>query len=120
MARESAQALCDEALAGTSPTHARATAERIDAMLGAPDITPGDRGALLAARAEGLGCVLTTLLCQEEPAVRELLAIPDPWYTAAAIPIGYPVGGGHGPIRRHPPERMAYADTWGEAYARGD
>ena len=34
--------------------------------------------------------------------------------TAAAIPIGYPVRGGHGPIARRAPEKLAFADTWGE------
>ena len=46
--------------------------------------------------------------------VRKLLAIPDPWYTAAAIPIGYPVGRGHGPLIRRPVEQLAYLDTWGK------
>lgn len=57
---------------------------------------------LLACRTEGLGCVLTTLLCECEPEVRELLAIPEPWGTTAVMPIGYPVGRGHGPITRRP------------------
>jgi hypothetical protein len=46
--------------------------------------------------------------------VRKLLSIPDPWYTAAAIPIGYPVGRGHGPLIRRPVEQLAYLDTWGK------
>ena len=86
-------------------------------VVGGGSVYPAVQNALLAARAEGLGCVLTTLLCQEEPAVRELLGIPDPWYTAAAIPIGIPVGGGHGPVRRRPPEQMAFSDEWGAPYS---
>ena len=86
-------------------------------VVGGGSVYPAVQNALLAARAEGLGCVLTTLLCQEEPAVRELLEIPDPWYTAAAIPLGWPVGGGHGPIRRRPAAKMAFADTWGAPYS---
>jgi hypothetical protein len=69
---------------------------------------------LLACRAEGLGCTLTTLLCMREPAVKELLSIPDGWGTAAAIPIGYPIHRGHGPISRRPIEELAYTDSWGE------
>ena len=90
-----------------------------DAELGRPSVVgggsiyPAVENLLLACRAEGLGCVLTTLLCQHEPALRELLEIPDPWYTAAAVPIGYPVLRGHGPISRRPVEKMGYADTWG-------
>ena len=69
---------------------------------------------LLACRAEGLGCVLTTLLCMHEPAVRELLEIPEPWGTAAHIPIGYPVGKGHGPISRRPPEKLCFNNKFGQ------
>ena len=49
------------------------------------------------------------------PEVRKLLAIPDPWVIRpAAIPIGYPVGRGHGPLIRRPIEQLAYQDTWGK------
>jgi nitroreductase len=84
-------------------------------VVGGASIYPAVQNLLLACRTEGLGCVLTTLLCQEEPAVRELLAIPDPWYTAAAVPVGYPVLRGHGPISRRPVAKMAFGDRWGEA-----
>lgn len=86
--------------------------ERIS-IVGGASVYPAIQNVLLACRAEGLGCVLTTLLCQAEEAVRALLEIPDPWGTAAAIPVGYPVRGGHGPISRRPPEKLAFADTWG-------
>lgn len=85
-------------------------------VVGGASIYPAVQNALLACRAEGLGCVLTTLLCQSEDEVRKLLAIPEAWGTAAAIPIGYPVGRGHGPISRRPPEALAYADTWKNAW----
>jgi len=75
---------------------------------------------LLACRAEGLGCVLTTLLCEVEPEVRELLAIPQPWATACAVPVGWPLGQGHGPIARRPVEKLAFADRWGAAWRAGD
>jgi nitroreductase len=86
-------------------------------VVGGGSIYPAVENALLACRAEGLGCVLTTLLCEVEPEVRELLAIPAPWATAAAVPIGYPVLGGHGPISRRPVEKLAFADTWGEPWS---
>ncbi len=85
-------------------------------VVGGASIYPAVQNALLACRAEGLGCVLTTLLCQDEPEVRELLAIPEPWATAAAIPIGYPVRGGHGPISRRPVEKLAFRDSWGTPF----
>jgi nitroreductase len=83
-------------------------------IVGGASVYPAVQNALLACRAEGLGCTLTTLLCAEEPRVKELLGIPEEWATAAAVPIGYPVGTGHGPLVRRAPEQMAYADTWGE------
>lgn len=94
-----------------------------DAALDRPSVVGGGsvytavENALLACRAEGLGCVLTTLLCQSEPEVKELLGIPDPWGTAAVIPIGHPVGRGHGPISRRPIEKLAYSERWEEALA---
>ena len=82
-------------------------------VVGGASIYPAVENALLACRAEGLGCVLTTLLCEVEPEMRELLAIPEPWATAAAVPIGYPVRRGHGPISRRPVAKLAFSDRWG-------
>jgi nitroreductase len=67
---------------------------------------------LLACRSEGLGCVLTTLLCLDEARVKQLLDIPDPFGTAACVPIGYPVGRGHGPLSRRPTEAAVHWDRW--------
>ena len=83
-------------------------------VVGGGSLYPAVQNLLLACRAEGLGCVLTTLLCAEEQAVRELLDIPHPWATYAHVPIGWPVGGGHGPIARRSVEAVAYADQFGE------
>lgn len=82
-------------------------------VVGGASIYTAVENLLLACRAEGLGCVLTTLLCECEPEVRELLAIPQPWGTAAAVPIGYPVLRGHGPISRRPVEELVFTDSWG-------
>lgn len=87
-------------------------------VVGGGSIYPAVENLLLACRAEGLGCVLTTLLCMEEPAVRKLLEIPDPWGTAAVVPIGYPVLRGHGPISRRSVEELAFADAWGTPFSR--
>ncbi len=81
-------------------------------VVGGGSIYPAVQNLLLACRNEGLGCVLTTLLCMEEEQVKPLLGIPDGWYTAAHVPIGYPVGGGHGPISRKPLEQMLSWDTF--------
>ncbi|HEV8711686.1 MAG TPA: nitroreductase family protein [Candidatus Binatia bacterium] len=87
-------------------------------VVGGASIYTAVENLLLACRAEGLGCVLTTLLCECEPQVRELLAIPEPWGTAAAIPIGYPVLRGHGPISRRPVEELAFVDSWGMPFTK--
>ena len=83
-------------------------------VVGGGSLYPAVQNLLLACRSEGLGCVLTTLLCAEEPTVCELLGIPEPWATYAHVPIGWPVGGGHGPINRLPVETVAYGDQFGE------
>lgn len=97
-----------------NPTLLAVTDAKLDriSVVGGGSVYPAVQNLLLACRAEGLGCVLTTLLCASEPEVRELLSIPQPWATAAAVPIGYPVGRGHGPITRRPVEEMAFLDSW--------
>jgi nitroreductase len=81
-------------------------------IVGGGSVYPAVQNLLLACRNEGLGCVLTTLLCLEEPRVKPLLGIPDPWYTCAHVPIGYPVGRGHGPISRKPIQEMVSWDSF--------
>ena len=81
-------------------------------VVGGGSIYPAVQNLLLACRNEGLGCVLTTLLCMEEEKVKALLGIPEGWFTAAHVPIGYPVGGGHGPISRKPLEQMLSWDQF--------
>ena len=90
-----------------------------DAELGRPSVVgggsvyPAIENLMLACVNEGIGCTLTTLLCFEEAAVRELLVIPEDWFTCAVLPLGVPVGTGHGPIRRRPLESLCYADAFG-------
>jgi nitroreductase len=101
-----------------NPTHMAITDAKLDriSVVGGASVYTAVQNTLLACRGEGLGCVLTTLLCACEDEVREILGIPEPWGTAAAIPIGYPVLGGHGPISRRPVEKLAFSDAWGKAY----
>ena len=58
---------------------------------GGASIYPFAWNVLLAARAEGLGGVITTMLIREEGAVKELLGAPDPLSLAAVIALGHPV-----------------------------
>ena len=81
-------------------------------IIGGASVYPAVQNTMLACVAEGLGCTLTTLHCLREPEVKELLDIPDSWATVALVPIGYPVGRGHGPITRKGPEQMAAHDSF--------
>ena len=85
-------------------------------VVGGASIYPAVQNLLLACRAEGLGCVLTTLLCAREPEIRPLIGLPEPWALAAFVTIGFPVGVGHGPLGRRSIETMAFADRWGEPW----
>ncbi len=81
-------------------------------VVGGGCVYPAVQNAMLACCAEGIGCVLTTLLCYEEAAIKSLLDMPEDWYTCAFMPIGYPVLRGHGPISRRPVNKLAFADRW--------
>jgi len=85
-------------------------------VVGGGSVYPAVENLLLACRAEGLGCTLTTLLCGYEPRVKEILGVPEGWGTACAIPIGYPIGGGHGSIHRRPVEKLTFLDHWDHPY----
>lgn len=94
------------------------TDENLDrpSVVGGGSVYTAVQNVMLACRTEGLGCVLTTLLCLKEKEIKDLLEIPDPWGTCAHIPIGYPVLKGHGPITRRPIDKLVYRDTWGSAF----
>ena len=89
-------------------------------MVGGGSVYPAVQNAMLACVAEGIGCTLTTLHCFSEDEVKELLDIPADWATVAMIPIGYPVGKGHGPITRKGPEVMGAHDTFNSAWPASD
>lgn len=81
-------------------------------MVGGGSVYTAVQNAMLACRAEGLGCTLTTLHCLREPEVKAALGIPESWAVPAMVPIGYPIGRGHGPISRRPPADLVFADTF--------
>lgn len=81
-------------------------------VVGGASLYPAVQNLLLAARAEGLGGVLTTLLSTGEPAVRELIGFPADWGLYAMVPLGYPEGN-HGPLSRAPLNEMVKYDRWG-------
>ena len=66
----------------------------------------------LAARAEGLGTFVTTLLKLRKREVEDLLGMPQGfWHMHAMIPIGYPTGR-WGMAERQPAENFVFAETW--------
>jgi nitroreductase len=60
-------------------------------IVGGASVYPFCHNVLLAARDAGLGGVITTVLCRQEPAVKELLGIPDGHALAALVALGHPV-----------------------------
>jgi len=77
-------------------------------------IYPAVQNLMLAARALGLGTVLTTNHMRFEQEVKAFLGIPEDVDTAALIPIGYPVEGVRfGGSRRKPLTEVVSYDRWG-------
>jgi nitroreductase len=82
-------------------------------VVGGASVYPAVQNVLLKAREEGLGSALTTLLCAVEPKVKELLAVPAEFLTAATIALGYPARGFPSRLRRRPLSEVAFADRFG-------
>ena len=78
-------------------------------------IFPAVWSAMLAARAEGVGSTITTLLLLEIEPVLELLGVPtgEGWRFTCCIPMGYPTGR-WGVARRKPVEQVTFKNRWGE------
>ena len=74
-------------------------------------VYPACQNLLLAARARGLGGVLTMWHAGVEDELRALLGIPDGVAIAATLAVGHPEGG-HGPVRRRPLRELVYEDAW--------
>jgi len=76
-------------------------------------VYPAVQNLLLAARALGIGSVLTLLHPDVMDRVYELFNIPDKLILHACIPLGYPRGN-FGLTSRRPVEDVTYWDNWGE------
>jgi nitroreductase len=59
-------------------------------FVGGASIYPFGHNILLAARNERLGGVMTSVLARQEPALRELIGMPDDHALAALIALGHP------------------------------
>jgi nitroreductase len=60
-------------------------------IVGGASVYPLVWNILLAARNEGFGGTITTMAIAEEPALKRLLDIPEPFAVAAVVPLGKPV-----------------------------
>ena len=81
-------------------------------LVGGASIYPFAWSILLAAHDEGLGGVITTMLCREEAAVLSTLGVPDGWALAAAIVLGRPAGERATRLRRSPVESFTAVDRF--------
>ncbi len=104
-----------------NPAHLHITDQGLDrpSVVGGGSIYPAVQNFLLGCRAEGLGCTLTTLLCEKEADVRNLLGFPEDWGTAAFVPVGHAVGRGHGPLSRRSVDNIVHHDSYGATATKG-
>jgi nitroreductase len=79
-------------------------------------VYPAAQNLLLAARAIGLGGVLTGVQQLAGDELRDALGVPDGVALHATITLGHPAGH-HGPVRRRPVRELVYEDGWGDEAA---
>ena len=75
-------------------------------------VFPAVQNLLLAAQAEGLGSLLSTLPIHAGDAFRQLLGLPAHVVALALVPVGYPAKP-LGPARRQPLAEKVHYDRWG-------
>jgi nitroreductase len=83
-------------------------------MVGGASIYPFVWSLLLAARAEGLGGVMTTVAVRREGELRALFGIPETVVAAALVVLGYPVAAARR-LKRAPVSSFAWIDRYGGA-----
>lgn len=85
-------------------------------VVGGASIYPTVQNFCLALRNLGVGSAVTTLLCQVEPAVRDLLGIPAEFATAAHICIGYPEREFPVKLTRRPVDEIVAAEIFDQPF----
>jgi nitroreductase len=77
-------------------------------------IFPAVWNAMLAARAEGVGRSITSLIIGERAKMYEILGVPENkgWDFDCLVPMGYPTGR-WGVVPRRPAHEVAYKNQWG-------
>ncbi|SPM32466.1 Nitroreductase [Mycobacterium rhizamassiliense] len=86
--------------------------------LGGANIYPAIWSALLAARAEGVGGVMTMVLRNFEDEVNGLLGVPveEGWKMSAMLTLGYPLGNWGVAANRHPVQEVSSRNHWGKPF----
>lgn len=85
-------------------------------IVGGASVYPFAQNILLGLRREGLGAAFTTLLVPAEPAIRELLSIPDEVVLAGHISVGYRADPWPSRLSRKPVSDFAFGDRYGQAW----
>jgi nitroreductase len=96
----------------TSPT------QDINSLYAGSSVYGAVQNMMLAARALGIGTVLTTFNIAIEDTLREEFGLPDEAKPVAVIPVGYPDGQRFGPTTRKPVESVTHWDGWGATRER--
>lgn len=75
-------------------------------------IYPAMQNFYLAARAQGLGACLTSWASYDgERILRESVGVPNEWFLAGHVVVGWPRGS-YGPVRRRPIDDVVFRDRW--------
>ena len=88
-------------------------ARSADSLLAGSSIYPSIQNMMLAARAEGLGTVLTTPQDGIMDELRAELSIPDNALPVAIIPMGHP-SANFGPVTRKPLAEVLHWNGWND------
>ena len=84
-------------------------------VVGGASIYPFVQNLCIALRIEGVATTITTLLCEYEVEVKDLLGIPDAYLTACHLAAGYPERGFPTKLRRMPVEETTFLDRFGSS-----
>jgi nitroreductase len=84
-------------------------------VVGGASIYPFVQNLCVALRVEGVATTITTLLCEYEAEVKNLLAIPDEYLTACHLAAGYPERDFPTKLRRMPVEETTFIDRFGQS-----
>jgi nitroreductase len=83
-------------------------------VVGGASIYPFVQNLCIALRVEGVATTLTTLLCEYEAEVKELLEIPDGYLTACHVAAGYPERAFPTKLKRMAVEETTFVDRFGD------